>query len=136
METLNIFRQIFAIQGQTLGSSSTPEESNRHTGNTPPKECICGKMHWYSDCPYMNGSRCLKGWIPDRNVVQKIHETLKDPKIKAHFDKAINRNPHEEASTPAGELPAEPITLKNFLEKRRPATLLELVRPQHLATRS
>ena len=132
METLNIFRQIFAIRGQTSGSSSTPEESNRQTGNTPSKECICGKMHWYSDCPYMNGSRRLKGWIPDRNIVQKIHETLKDPKIKAHFD----MNPHEEASTPAGELFAEPITLKNFLEKRRQATLLELVRPQHLATRS
>ena len=92
METLDIFRQVFAIQGQTPGSSSTSKRSNRQTGNTPPKECVCGKMHWYSDCFYINKPRRPKGWNPNPNIVKKIDEALKDPKVKANVDKAMKKN--------------------------------------------
>ena len=89
---LHTFRSYWAIQGQTLAPSSTSEKSKRRTGNTPPKECVCGKMHWYSDCFYINESRRPKGWNPNPNVVKKIDEALKDTKVKANVERAKERN--------------------------------------------
>ena len=91
-DIVRIFRSIWAIQGLTLAPSSTPEKSKRRTGNTPPKECVCGKMHWYSDCFYINESSRPRGWNPSRNVVKKIDEALKDPKVKAKIDRAREKN--------------------------------------------
>ena len=94
LDFLHIFRSIWAIQGLTLAPSSTPEKSKRRTGNTPPKQCVCGKTHWYSDCFYINKSRRAKGWNPNPNVVKKIDEALKDPKVKANVDRGRKKNYH------------------------------------------
>ena len=92
METLNLFRQRLASQGQTQGSSSTPKKSNHQTGNTPPKECVCGKMHWYIDCFYINKSRRPKGWNPNPDIVKKIDDALKDPKVRTNVNKVMKKN--------------------------------------------
>ena len=92
METLNLFRQRLASQSQAPGSSSTAKKSNRQTGNTPPKECVCGQMHWYCDCFYINESRRPKGWNPNPSIVKKIDDALKDPKVRTNVNKVMKKN--------------------------------------------
>ena len=121
MEILNLFRQHCAeypiagsttssyaatLQGQTPGSSSTP---NKKIEDPPPKDCVCGKPHWYTNCFYLIESIRPAGWHPDPKTAKKIDEALKDPKVKANVDKASRKkDPRKEASTPTAELPTEP----------------------------
>ncbi len=132
MEILNLFRQLCAeyliagstassytaiLQGQTPGSSSTP---NKKSKDPPPKHCVCGKPHWYTNCFYLIESIRPKGWHSDPKIVKKIDEALKDPKVKANVDKARKRkDPSEQALTPTAELHTEPQNPKNFAIKWR-----------------
>ena len=127
MEILNLFRQHCAehliadsttssyaatLQGQPPGSSSTP---NKKIKDPPPKDCVCGKPHWYINCFYLIKSIRPAGWHPDPKTVKKIDEALKDPKVKANVDKARKKkDPREQASTPTAEFPTEPWNLTNF----------------------
>lgn len=108
MEVLNLFRLLCAkypIAGSTRSSSTLKKKSK----DLPPKDCVCGKPHWYTDCFYLIESIRPKGWHSNPKIAKKIDEALKDPKLKANIDKARNRkDPREQASTLTAKLPAEP----------------------------
>ena len=105
MEILNTFRDLCAedlIAGST-GSSSTLSKKSK---DLPPKDCVCGKPHWYTNCFYLIESIRPKGWHSDPKIVKKIDEALMDPKIKANINKARRRkNPGEQALILTTELP-------------------------------
>ena len=115
MEMLNLFRRLCAkypIAGSTRSSSTHNKESK----DLPPKDCVCGKPHWYTDCFYLIESIRPKGWHPNPKITKKIDEALKDPKLKSNIDKARKRkDPGQQASTLTAKLPAEPeIDAKNY----------------------
>lgn len=72
-------RQIgdFASQVQNPGSPSTPRKSNRQIRKAPPRQCVCGSMHWYSQCFYINESRRPKGWNRQFGTITDIDDTLR-----------------------------------------------------------
>ena len=108
MEILNTFRDLCAedlIAGSTRSSSTL----NKKSKDLPPKNCVCGKPHWYTNCFYLIESMRPKKWHSDPKIVKKIDEALMDPKVKANINKARRRkNPGEQALTLTTELPTEP----------------------------
>ena len=108
MEILNTFRHICAedlIASSTRSSSTLKKKSK----DSPPKDCVCGKPHWYTNCFYLIESIRPKGWHSDPKIVKKIDEALKDPKVKANIDSARKRkDPREQALTLTTELPTKP----------------------------
>ena len=115
MEILNLFRLLCAkdlIAGSTRSSSTL----NKRSKDLPPKDCVCGKPHCYTNCFYLIESIRPKGWHPNPKITKKIDEALKDPKLKANTDKARKRkDPREQPSKLTAKLPAEPeINAKNY----------------------
>ena len=108
MEILKSFRQLCAedlIAGSTRSSSILDKKSK----DLPPKNCVCGKPHWYTNCFYLIESIRPKGWHSNPKIAKKIDEALKDPKIKANIDKARRKkDPRGQALTLTTELPTEP----------------------------
>ena len=113
MEVLNILRHLCAedLIANSTGSSSTP---NKKSKDLPPKNCVCGKPHWYTNCFYLVESIRPKGWHSEPKIVRRIDEALKDPKVKASINKARKRkNLGEQALTFTTELPPEPQIIAN-----------------------
>ena len=106
MEVLNNFRQLCAanavsnaspssygatLQGNPPEPPSAPPGPRHPRGNSPSvpsKECICGKMHWYSKCYYINESLRPNNWTPDPKIVKKVDEAMKDPQVKKSIENA------------------------------------------------
>jgi len=40
------------------------------------KECLCGEIHHFKDCPYLIEEKRSPGWNPDPQLEQKINERL------------------------------------------------------------
>lgn len=108
MQILDLFRHLCAedLIANSTGFSST---LNKKSKDLPPKDCVCGKPHWYTNCFYLIESIRPKGWHSDPKIVKKIDEALKDPKVKTNIKKARRRkDPIEQALTVITELPPEP----------------------------
>ena len=108
MQILNVWRHICPedLIGGSTESSSTP---NKKSKDPLPKDCVCGKSHWYTNCFYLIESIRPKGWHSDPKIVKRIEEALKNPRVKANIDKARKRkDPREQALTLTTELPTEP----------------------------
>ena len=107
MNFLKLLRMFCAedlVAGSTR-SSSTPYKKPK---DPPPKNCVCGKSHWYTNCFYLIESIRPKGWQSNPKVVEKIHEALKDPKVKANINKARRRrDPRQQALQLTAELSTE-----------------------------
>lgn len=67
---------------QTKKTNQTGSSTFR--GNQlPTPKCICGKIHWYPDCFYLNPKKQRpNGWTEHSETRQKIDEALKNPAIK------------------------------------------------------
>ena len=113
MQILDTFRHLCAkdLIANSTGSSSTP---NKKSKDLPPKNCVCGKPHRYTNCFYLVESIRPKGWHSEPKIVKKIDEALKDPKVKASINKARRRkNLGEQALKSTTELPPKPQIIAN-----------------------
>ena len=138
MEVLNNFRQLCpanavsnaspssygaTLQGNPPEPPSAPPGPRHPRGNSPSvpsKECICGKMHWYSKYYYINESLRPNNWTPDPKIVKKVNEAIKDPQVKKSIENAKAKMiARRQASTPLipAELPSESSALKIFATK-------------------
>ncbi|KAK9492619.1 hypothetical protein V1508DRAFT_397833 [Lipomyces doorenjongii] len=60
------------INGDSKSNNSTDDKTKRHS------DCLCGAMHRFKDCPYLNGSVPPKGWTADLNVQKQIDEKIEN----------------------------------------------------------
>lgn len=55
-------------------------------------KCICGSWHWFSQCPYLAKSARPKGWIPQKDISEKIDfERKKNPKLDRKIKRPLRR---------------------------------------------
>ena len=107
MEVLNIFRHLCAedLIVQSTGSSSTLKQKSK---DLPPRSCVCGKPHSYTNCFYLIESIRPKEWHSDPRIFKRIDEALKDPKVKTKINKARRKKDSREQALPlTTELPPE-----------------------------
>ncbi|KAK9234452.1 hypothetical protein V1525DRAFT_58910 [Lipomyces kononenkoae] len=58
------------INEDSKSNDPTEDKSKRHS------ECLCGMMHRFSECPYLNESVRSKEWLADPDVKKQVDERL------------------------------------------------------------
>jgi hypothetical protein len=66
-----------------MNNDHKPQGKSRRT----PK-CICGLIHWYINCPYINTSIRPSGWKPDPATEAKFEKAKKNPVTAKQLQKA------------------------------------------------
>jgi hypothetical protein len=52
--------------------------------------CICGDIHWFSDCPYVNPTIREPGWKPDPSIQTSVERKLRnDPTLQDKINRSI-----------------------------------------------
>jgi hypothetical protein len=67
--------------------------------NQPPRNCICGRKHWYKDCYYINLAIRPTEWKPRLDIEAKIKEVRKNLRIAEQFRKAPESQYHSRTRT-------------------------------------
>lgn len=57
-----------------------------------PRPCLCGKIEWFSDCPYLNESKRSADWEPDPAIQKKVNEALQNPVRKSQVEWSLTRS--------------------------------------------
>jgi len=65
-------------------ASSTSKPADQPKGNTaptgrnkkPPRECLCGQLHLYADCPYLIPSVRPNDWVADPQIMTQVSDAL------------------------------------------------------------
>ena len=73
----------------TLGITNNQPTKDQFNNQQPRANCYCGKLHWYSDCPYLVTYKRPHGWKEDKAIAAKFKEARKDSKLNFRFNKAI-----------------------------------------------
>ena len=88
----------FRVQRQILGTSASKSGSSRsafaatlqgQSEARPKSPCVCGKIHQYAKCWYLNSSAAPTGWQEDLIVRKKVEDQLKKPERKAAVECAL-----------------------------------------------
>jgi len=59
----------------TLNNEQSPYNKKKRTHhNTPSKPCLCGDMHYWGQCPYIDETQRQKGFLLDPEKAKKITE--------------------------------------------------------------
>jgi len=73
------------------------------------RECLCGVVHHFKECPYLMETKRTPGWKPDREVEQRIDEKLRtNANLKGIIDR-LRQGPKEiikETTRDVDEMPA------------------------------
>lgn len=74
-------------QPTTLGDGRTTFK-----GQIQPMECLCGLVHWYSRCYYLNVNKRPPNWIPNPEIAMEVEKVMKDEKIRNKVESSIQRS--------------------------------------------
>ena len=68
------------------------KDKRRTTEKKQPRECLCGKTHWFSEFPYLSESARPNAWVPSKDTQRKVEEQLAKPYLKNIVDKALKKS--------------------------------------------
>ncbi|KAF2471828.1 uncharacterized protein BDR25DRAFT_393325 [Lindgomyces ingoldianus] len=106
----------------TLGIAGTNQNRSRFKPGAKPL-CICGSIHWFNECEYLNPATRTKGWKPDQSIQQKVNQARKDPNINSKVLAALERNKQRrEKQQRQQNAPTTPI---NFNDGKLPSLTLQ-----------
>ena len=60
-------------------------------GQYQSSECLCGLVHWYSECAYLNPLSRSFNWQPDSEISRKVTEAMKNPDTKSRIEYSIKK---------------------------------------------
>jgi hypothetical protein len=75
-------------QGNSTSQSNQRSRANSDNRQTrkPGQNCLCGKLHWFSDCFYLNSKLRPANWTPIASIQKKIADALsKSNRLKANI---------------------------------------------------
>lgn len=53
-------------------------EKPTDSSSTPPRQCLCGELHYFSQCPYLIPSKRNRGWKADREIQKAMDEKIEN----------------------------------------------------------
>ena len=64
-----------------------------YKGKQQPQECLCGEMHWWVDCIYLNPAKRPYNWHEqaDPETAKRVNEAMKNSDTKDYIENAIRR---------------------------------------------
>lgn len=94
----------FAATDENDNDNENDKDKPSFKGNTqnPPK-CLCGKMHWYGDCYYLNPDKRPAGWKLNARIIKLIEEAMKDKGMKEKVERSIKFRKESEAKNSGGD---------------------------------
>ena len=54
-----------------------------------PQKCLCGEMHWWIDCTYLNSAERSYNWQIDSETAKRVNEIIKNSDTKKRVENAI-----------------------------------------------
>ena len=79
------FSATFQGKDSNQGSKGSSDKTTK-----PPSKCVCGGIHFYSDCNYLNPSRRKPNWTPKEATQKRIDELLaKDERLRQTVERAL-----------------------------------------------
>jgi hypothetical protein len=78
-------------QGNATSQQNAPNAQSRASNNNrqttkPVQNCLCGKLHWFSDCFYLNSKIRPANWTPIASIQKKITDALnKSNRLRANI---------------------------------------------------
>ena len=109
------------IDGATTKTNTTEEGSGQNKKTQfqsqlqPPRNCLCGKKHWYKECYYVNPAIRPPEWKPNAKIEAKFEEARKNPRTAEHFRKAAEGVRSESRSETTSQLTTTPIAFDTQL---------------------
>ncbi|KAF1938928.1 hypothetical protein EJ02DRAFT_310806, partial [Clathrospora elynae] len=81
------------IANQTKPQSTGNRGRGHLDGVRLTPTCICGMEHWYADCFILNPRhpRRPRSYQPAADLIRKVEQVRKDPKINARIKTALER---------------------------------------------
>jgi hypothetical protein len=73
-------------------ATSSGRISPTFRGQKPTPKYMCGEIHWYGECYFINKDIRRKSWQADKAIEQIVADKLKDPRIQAQVDQALERD--------------------------------------------
>lgn len=61
-------------------------------GRPQPPECLCGLIHRWPECQYLNPSIRPYNWQPDPETGRRVSEAIKNPEMKSRVENAIKKD--------------------------------------------
>jgi len=120
----------FRVQRQILGTGSSKSDPSRYAlaatlqGQSeakPNSPCVCGKLHRYSECWYLDSSTTPAGWREDPAIRKTVEDQLKKPEKKMVIERALEkkkRNSDKKTNMPKHEdkteIPHQSFSLSAF----------------------
>jgi hypothetical protein len=102
------------VFGATLSQDESPYKNNKKRSRhdaTPSRPCLCGEMHFWGQCLYIDPSLRLRGFVEDPEKVKKIKDyEAKDNKGILNQIREKNRS-YKKRQTDADK-PAEPDSIE------------------------
>lgn len=83
--------QIGAITGKSKHEESPNSNKRGRTQAKPKKPCLCGDSHFWGQCPYIDASQRLEGFVEDPEKAKKISDYESKDK-KGVLNKIRERN--------------------------------------------
>jgi hypothetical protein len=84
----------FGTFGASLGISDNSKADTTDQGGSqklqPPRNCFCGKKHWYKECCYVNPAIRPPDWKPNATITAKFEQAMKNPRVAGQFRKAAD----------------------------------------------
>ena len=60
-------------------------------GRPQPLECLCGVVHWWTDCDYLNPSKRPSNWQADPEIAKRVNEALKNSDLKEKIETSLKK---------------------------------------------
>ena len=84
--------QVANPRGKHSAFSTNFQGKDQDQPNQPPRACICGQTHWFSQCLYIVKSLRKQTWKGDSVIQKKVDDKIAtDPRTKAQIKKVLAR---------------------------------------------
>lgn len=79
-------------QRPSFNNQNQPGRQASFRNQIQPQECLCGLVHWFSECNYLNPTKRPFNWKSDPETARRVNEAMKDENTKAWVEKALRKN--------------------------------------------
>ena len=69
-----------------------PPSASEGNGTDKGHRCLCGSVHWYSDCYYLVPEKRPVNWTPKAQTEAIVEEAMKNQQVKARVEKSLQRS--------------------------------------------
>ncbi|EKG08947.1 hypothetical protein MPH_14101, partial [Macrophomina phaseolina MS6] len=123
-------------KGTTRTTMAATLRGKPQSGGPPPRPCLCGMLHWMSECYYLNEQVRPSGWKPKKDIQAQIQKKMSNPRTKAMVERALARGAKEGEPTNKDQDHQDSLPQADDPQNKDPTALTAIVATSLVAERS